>query len=94
MLELFQTDRMCFEDISDILAKSDTGKMIALTAEASTSISMGLTTMGIGSTTATMAMERKCGRTGLSSRESTATERSTAEVNSSGPTGAPSRVTS
>ena len=28
MLELFQTDRMCFEDISDILAKSDTGKMI------------------------------------------------------------------
>ena len=27
MLELFQTDRMCFEDISDIFAKSDAGKM-------------------------------------------------------------------
>ena len=27
MLELFQTDRMCFEDISDIFAKSDAEKM-------------------------------------------------------------------
>ena len=28
MLELFQTDRMCFEDISDIFAKPDAAKMI------------------------------------------------------------------
>ena len=28
MLELFQTDRMCFEDISDIFAKSDAVKII------------------------------------------------------------------
>ena len=28
MLELFQTDRMCFEDISDVFAQSDAEKMI------------------------------------------------------------------
>ena len=28
MLELFQTDRMCFEDISDIFAKPDAAKIL------------------------------------------------------------------
>ena len=28
MLELFQTDRMCFEDISDIFAQADTEKNV------------------------------------------------------------------